>query len=72
MRDKRVQMRLPTDLVSAVDEFCASILTDRTKYIETLIRHDLKRRKLFPKAVKRKPIQYDCDVEDIPLNPDEN
>jgi len=60
-------MRLPTELVIIVDEFCTSTFIDRTKYIETLIRHDLKRRKLFPESIKKEIKYYKCDIEDMPL-----
>lgn len=63
---KRIDMRLPENLLDAIDRFCAEKQITRTTYFEMLARSDLKRRKREP---RQKYPRWTGDVEDMPLHP---
>lgn len=64
---RRIDLRLPSYVIEAMDNFCAQNSITRTFYIETLIRQNLKNR--VEKINQKIKTTWD-DIEDIPLMPE--
>jgi metal-responsive CopG/Arc/MetJ family transcriptional regulator len=63
---KRINMRLPENLLNAIDNFCERSELARTTYFEMLARSDLKRRSIkFEKP--KQPFIWHGAIEDMPL-----
>lgn len=51
---KRIDLKLPEIILAKVSILCHQKAIDRTNYIETLIRMDLKRRNILVEEVEKK------------------
>lgn len=59
---KRIDLKLPPDLLESIDNFCESKQITRTKYFEDLARIDqIKRNRYIPK----RKIKYYKSIDDI-------
>jgi len=64
---KRIDLKLPIDLLKTMDKHCIEINKTRTAYIESLIEQDLKNKELI--FVSEKAIDTWNNAEDIPFKP---